>query len=116
MVQPVQRITGHGQQSILSYGRLVTTTETEEHGQRIPKFHQSQVPNGVGGDGAAGSHLLPHRHHEPHAGVAEQTGADGSEVLFGYFDRATNFSNAAAKFEVGPQPESKQRFVPRCAV
>ena len=36
------------------------------------------------------------------AGVAEQTGAHGSEVLFGYFDRATNFSNAAAKFEVGP--------------
>jgi hypothetical protein len=37
-----------------------------------------------------------------HAGVAEQAGAHGSEVLFGYFDRATNFSNAAAKFEVGP--------------
>ena len=37
-----------------------------------------------------------------HAGVAEQAGADGSEVLFGYFDRATNFSNAAAKFDVGP--------------
>ena len=37
-----------------------------------------------------------------HVGVAEQAGADGSEVLFGYFDRATNFSNAAAKFEVGP--------------
>ena len=37
-----------------------------------------------------------------HAGVAEQAGADGSEVLFGYFDRATNFSAADAKFEVGP--------------
>ena len=37
-----------------------------------------------------------------HAGVAEQAGADGSEVLFGYFDRATNFSNADAKFKVGP--------------
>ena len=37
-----------------------------------------------------------------HAGVAEQAGADGSEVLFGYFDRATNFSNVAAKFEMGP--------------
>ena len=37
-----------------------------------------------------------------HAGMAEQAGADGSEVLFGYFDRATNFSAAEAKFEVGP--------------
>jgi hypothetical protein len=37
-----------------------------------------------------------------HAGVAEQAGAHGSEVLFGYFDRATNFSAAEAKFEVGP--------------
>ena len=37
-----------------------------------------------------------------HAGVAEQAGAHGSEVLFGYFDRATNFSAAEAKSEVGP--------------
>ena len=37
-----------------------------------------------------------------HASVAEQAGVDGSEMLFRYFDRATNFSSAAAKFEVGP--------------
>ena len=37
-----------------------------------------------------------------HAGVAEHADADGSEVLFGYFDRTTKFSNADAKFEVGP--------------
>ena len=37
-----------------------------------------------------------------HAGMAEHADADGSEVLFGYFDRTTKFSNADAKFEVGP--------------
>ena len=36
-----------------------------------------------------------------HASVAEQAGAHGSEVLFGCFDRATNFFAPDAKFEVG---------------
>ena len=41
-----------------------------------------------------------------HAGVAEQAGAHGSEVLFGYFDRATNFSAAEAKCQTWDQRSS----------
>ena len=49
-----------------------------------------------------------------HAGMAEQAGAQGSEALFGYFDGATNFSNANAQGAVGPLLDAVPGELARC--
>ena len=53
-----------------------------------------------------------------HAGMAEQAEAEGSEALFGYCDRATNFSAADAKSAVGPLldavPEGYEANITAC--
>ena len=49
-----------------------------------------------------------------HAGMAEQAGADGSEALFGYFDRATNFCAADGQAAVGPILDAVPGELARC--